>query len=85
MACEILWDNKPSTENDTCVMTVGNKTLVSEYHHCGKPAKFIDPSNGRAYCGVHRKVADKANALWKKPLCIEIHKSETYDAARTTV
>lgn len=73
MACEIIWDeSSANTVPATCVMTMGKRTLVSDYHHCGKPAKFVNPSNGFTYCGVHRKVIDRANMHGGKPLCVEI-------------
>ena len=74
MACEIIWNESSSNAASvTCVMTMGNRTLVSDYHHCGKPAKFVDPSNNFTYCGLHRKVADRANTRGGKSLCVEIN------------
>lgn len=71
MSCEIIWDEFSHTK-ETCLMTVGKYTFVSNYHKCAKPAKFVDPSTNFTYCGIHRKVVDRANTIQKKPLCAEL-------------
>jgi hypothetical protein len=49
-----------------CQMTTGNKTLITEYARCGKPAKFRNPkpSMGVEFlCGTH---AHSVDALYKR-------------------